>query len=173
VEASSTLELERQQAPLPPAWARTPPPNAPSHDALDAFSPDSARAIPVTLWDFHKRWPGLLIRTPIAPPPVLQRRKRYAVAQAKRLLRKTTALVPIQQLPPLGSIASLNPTTLGARFTRRVRVSLVLLHAPCYYLWGGCAATLYSVGRSRSFNMTAGLHPMPPPWWRGSTSRSK
>jgi hypothetical protein len=52
-------------------------------------------------------------------------------------------------LPPLRSTASLNPTTLGARLTRRVRVSLVL-HAPRYYPSGSCAATLYSVGRLRS-----------------------
>src|SRR5262249_37429238 len=73
---------------------------------------------------------------------------RYTVAQAKRLLRKTTALVAIQQLPPLGHTAPLISMTLGARFTRRVRVSLVL-HAPCYYSWDGCAAILYSVGRLR------------------------
>lgn len=68
------------------------------------------------------------------------------MALTERLLRKTTARVPSQQLPSLGNTAALNPTTLGARFMRRVRVSLVL-HAPRYYSRRGYGDSLCSVGR--------------------------
>jgi hypothetical protein len=109
-------------------------------------STDSPRPIPVTC--------GTSTNDGVGSWSVSRaRRRQYCSVDSatpwrrqKRLLRKPTALVPRQQLPPLRKTASLNPMTLGARFARRVRVSLVL-HAPRYYSSGGCATTLCSVGR--------------------------
>src|SRR5690242_3665082 len=65
---------------------------------------------------------------PERPPPVLQRRQRHTVAQAKRLLRKTTACIApavafsrqhrvVESYHPCGSVSAPNSRFSGASCT--------------------------------------------------------